>query len=127
MHTLRRWLSAGRKNPDGPHGTLAALVDRLKGAPRGPREHARGFILAYGAFVREPGDDNGKRVQAAVRAIPPNDEGKVMAGLANQFLYAVMRQMKPGTAKGDVAQACEEMFQEVDEDRETWERRAEAA
>ena len=52
---------------------------------------------------------------------PPNDEGKVMAGLANHFLYAVMRQMKPGTAKGDVEQACEEMFQEVEE------RRAEAA
>jgi transposase-like protein len=115
VHTLRRWLSTGRKHPDGPYGPFAALVDRLKEAPRGPTEYARSVVLAYGAFARDPSDDNGRRVAAVLRAIPPNDESKVMVDLAQHFLYAVMRQMNTGATAGDVDQACEEAFQEVDE------------
>jgi len=34
VHTVRRWLSEGRKRPDGTHGEFARMVDEARAAQR---------------------------------------------------------------------------------------------
>jgi len=115
VHTLRRWLSTGRKNPEGPYGIFAWQVDRLKDQPRGALEHARALILALTAFYgAHGGDGEGPKLQATFRAIPNGLTGKVMAELADHFVVAVFRQIEKEVGGVDFDLALEEMFQCID-------------
>jgi transposase-like protein len=128
IHSLRRWLSTGRKNPDGRYGNFAALVDRIKEFPRGPEEHARAFILALSAFMLSASDEDGRNLQAVVRAFPPGRENQIMGDLAKHFLIAVMRQTEPDAdPHAAIDLAIEEMFEVVDGVHEIRERREAAA
>jgi hypothetical protein len=113
IHTLRRWLSSGRKNEDGPYGVFAWQVDRLKDQPRGANEHARALILALMAFLHPHGHEEGLRLHATFRAIPNESAGKVMAALADHFIVAVFLQMKK-EGGADFEMAVEEAFQVLD-------------
>jgi hypothetical protein len=117
VHTVRRWLSTGRKQPDGPYGELAADVDRLRDGPHCPRDHARAFIVALATFMRSGDDADGKRLSAVAGRIPHSDLLQVAAEVGTHFLAATYRQLAESAGSDDAPAAIEAMFLYVDEVR----------
>jgi hypothetical protein len=116
VHTLRRWLSNGRREPHKSYGDLARAVDGLQNNTTDPKALARRFLSAYATYVQSGSDADGHVMRDAARSIPAGDTGKVMAQLAHHFLVATYRQLDPEKAGPGVwRQAFEEMFAEVDE------------
>jgi transposase-like protein len=50
-HTLRRWLTDGRKDPEGKHGALAARVDTAREGRKQAEQALEGVTLAEAEAV----------------------------------------------------------------------------
>jgi hypothetical protein len=131
LHTLRRWLSTGRKAPDGPYGELARTVDGLRNGEVDVTDIARDFISACAIAFSVPPEKTDLPHPAFVRAVTmitelsPLDRKKVEVVLAWHAVVAaqVIVSRLPEEERADMTAeravgilcACVEM---VDESKE---------
>lgn len=77
VHTARRWLSSGRRTPDGPRGEFARTVDNIRSGVLDAKGVARALISACAvAFTQDPDADDCPPLTRASAAIDNLGEGR---------------------------------------------------
>jgi hypothetical protein len=94
-HTARRWLSTGRRDPDGKHGEFAQTVDNTRAGVADPKGIARAFISACAVAFSSANADADEcppltRASAAIDALG-SDRGKVEVQMAWHVIVLVTK------------------------------------